>query len=154
MTPDIEEIGKILKRARRAAIDYHRLTGKPLGITGEIGEYEAAARLGLTLAPARAAGHDAVDRRGRRIPIKSRAIPRDRPLAGQKIGAIRLDRTWDAVVLVLLDWKLQPVAMHEAKRAAIKAALKKTNSKSRLRGALTVTEFISLGKRVWKGGKT
>lgn len=150
--PDVEEIGRILKRARKAAVDYYRLTGKPLGITGEIGEYEAADRLGLTLAEARKAGYDATDRRGKKIQIKSRCIPRNRKLTGQRLGSIRLEHDWDVVLLVLLDETFKPTAMYEAKRAEIKAALKKTNSRARARGALAVTEFIRLGKRVWPVG--
>jgi hypothetical protein len=69
-------------------------SGKPLGITGEIGEYEAARCLGLTLADARTAGYDATDRRGRRIQIKSRSIPRSRKHTGQKLGEIKLKHQW------------------------------------------------------------
>lgn len=43
----------MLERARAAAIDYYKLTGKLLGVTGEIGEYEAARLLDLKLAAAR-----------------------------------------------------------------------------------------------------
>lgn len=143
------EIGKVLNRARKAAVDYYRLTGKPLGITGEIGEYEAARRLGLALAEPRTAGYDATDRRGRRIQIKSRSIPPDRKLAGQRIGSIRLEHKWDIVLLVLMDEAFEPIAMYEAKRADIKTALKKTKSKARARGALAVAEFVRFGKRVW-----
>ena len=49
---DIQKIGSVLERARQAAIDYYRITGKPLGITGEYGEYIAAERLELELAQA------------------------------------------------------------------------------------------------------
>ena len=33
------EIGEVLERARSVAIDYYRLTGKPLCITGGIAKY-------------------------------------------------------------------------------------------------------------------
>ncbi len=42
--PSAKEIGGVLEQARKAAVDYYRLTGKPLGITGEIGEYEPRKR--------------------------------------------------------------------------------------------------------------
>jgi len=38
---NLNEVGAILERARQAAIDYYQLPGKPLGITGEYGEYVA-----------------------------------------------------------------------------------------------------------------
>jgi hypothetical protein len=62
MTPS-QELAEVLERAREAARDFYRLTGKPLGITGEIGEYETARLLNLKLAAARAPGYDATDGR-------------------------------------------------------------------------------------------
>lgn len=85
----LEVVAEILDRARQAAIDYYQLTGKPLGITGEYGEYIAAERLGLELAEVRTAGYDAIDQAGRRIQIKARSIPRDKKLVGQRLGSIR-----------------------------------------------------------------
>ncbi|UEM04729.1 hypothetical protein JL101_004620 [Skermanella rosea] len=72
---DIEKAGEILERAKQAAVEYYALTGKPLGITGEMGEYLAAKILGLQLAEARAPGYDAIDDDGRRIQIKARCQP-------------------------------------------------------------------------------
>ncbi|MEG9884372.1 MAG: hypothetical protein V6Z86_07105, partial [Hyphomicrobiales bacterium] len=72
------EIGEILARAKQAAVDYYRLTGKPLGITGKIGEYEAARLLGLTLADTRTPGYDATDESGLRYQIKARTHSRSR----------------------------------------------------------------------------
>jgi hypothetical protein len=47
----------LLREAKKLAQKYLALTGKPLGITGEVAEYEAAARiLGLELTAAREAG--------------------------------------------------------------------------------------------------
>lgn len=43
--------------------EYRRLTGKPLDITGEVAEYEAARVLGVELTPARQAGYDATETR-------------------------------------------------------------------------------------------
>ena len=143
------EIRKVLERARRAAVDYYNLTKRPLGITGEIGEFEAAIRLKLKLAEVRAPGYDAKDRRGRKIQIKSRSIPRSKKLVGQKLGLIKLEKDWEIVLLVHLDENLEPLAMYEANRKSIKAALGKTKSKARARGALTLTEFIKIGRQVW-----
>lgn len=148
--PDMERIAGLLEQARRIAIDYYRLTGKPLGITGEVGEYEAARLLGLDLAVAREAGYDATDRAGRRLQIKARSIPRTKKLTGQRLGAIDLAKPWDAVLLVLMDELFEPVAIFEADRAAIEAALLQPGSKARNeRGALAITKFRSIGRQVW-----
>jgi hypothetical protein len=56
----LSSLSDLLERAREIATAYYRLTGKPLGITGEIGEYEAAQIMGLTLVDARTPGYDAV----------------------------------------------------------------------------------------------
>jgi hypothetical protein len=55
------------------ARDYYRLTGKPLGVTGEVAEYEAAHILRIELTPVRQADYDAIERRNgsiRRLQIK------------------------------------------------------------------------------------
>lgn len=40
---------EILAEAKKLAQRYRTITGKPLGITGEVSEYEAARILGVTL---------------------------------------------------------------------------------------------------------
>lgn len=144
------EIAEILERAKSAAIDYYQLTGKPLGITGEIGEYLAAKHLGLDLADARTPGYDAIDAQGRRIQVKARAIPSGKRLTGQRLGSIRLEHDWDVVLLVLMDELFEPKAIYEAARPSIEAALTRPGSKARNeRGALAITKFISIGCQVW-----
>ena len=103
------------------AVQYKRLTGKPLGITGEVAEYEAARILDLTLTEARQEGFDA-RKGGKRIQIKGRVLGKNAG-AGQRIGTIRLDKKWDSVVLVLLDEQFLPTEIYEAGRKKIKAAL-------------------------------
>ena len=147
---DLEQAGQILERARKVAVDYYELTGKPLGITGEYGEYVAARTLGLTFADARSPGFDAVDMDDRKIQIKARSIPRHKKLGGQRLGSIRLDHEWDCVVLVLLDERFEPQAIYEADRAPLEEALSKPGSKARNeRGVLAVSKFIALGRRLW-----
>lgn len=146
------EIGEILARAKEAAVDYYRLTGKPLGITGEVGEYEAARLLGLTLADARAPGYDATDGSGLRYQIKARAISAAGRRKGQRLGSIKLDHDWDAVLLVLMDEALQTLEIWEAERSAITEALTAPGSKARNeRGALAVSKFKQIGKQIWPG---
>jgi hypothetical protein len=62
MTPE-SEILDILLATKKLAQRYRTLTGKPLGVTGEIAEYEAARILGLELIFARQAGYDAIERK-------------------------------------------------------------------------------------------
>jgi len=147
---ELKKIGQILERARKAAIDYYSITGKPLGITGEMGEYLGAKELGLKLAQARKPGFDAKDKKGNRIQIKARSIPKSKKMTGQRMGSIRLDRPWDKVLFVLMDEHFKAVAMYIANRPEIESALKKPGSKARnIRGALAITQFKNIAKQVW-----
>ena len=56
----LEDLRELKAEAKALAARYYQLTGKPLGITGEIAELEAAELLGLSLADARQAGYDAI----------------------------------------------------------------------------------------------
>lgn len=76
------EIKSILNAAKDLAARYKKLTGKPLGITGEIAEFNAAQLLGIELAQARTAGYDAIGLDKRKIQIKGRCLP-DNPKPGQ-----------------------------------------------------------------------
>ncbi|CAM5220344.1 hypothetical protein CDEF62S_00628 [Castellaniella defragrans] len=152
MTPttDQNRITALLKQAKAIAIEYYRLTGKPLGITGEIGEFEASRLLRLDLAAAREAGFDAIDPHGRQIQVKSRCLPDPQNLSGQRLGSLDLDKPWDAVVLVLMDQAYTTHAIYEADRQAITEALQRPGSKARNeRGTLTIKKFKSIGQQVW-----
>jgi hypothetical protein len=140
----------ILAEAKALAREYRALTGKPLGITGEVAEYEAARLLKVKLTPARHAGYDAVARDGRTLQIKGRCmLPGCKP--GQRLGRIDVSKAFDAVLLVLLDETFDAFAIYEAKRAAVVAALAVPGSKARNeRGALSVSKFKAIGRVVWE----
>jgi hypothetical protein len=146
-----QRVFALLGEAKKLAQEYRGLTGKPLGITGEVAEYEAARLLGVALRPARHARYDAVDRAsGRRLQIKGRCIlPGCKP--GQRMGSIDIEKEFDAVLLVLLDENFDAFEIHEADRAPGIAALAAPGSRSRNeRGALGVNKFKSIGRLVWQ----
>lgn len=147
---DDARILELLASVKALAQEYRQLTGRPLGITGEVAEYEAARLLGLRLRPARQAGYDALDGEGRRIQIKGRCIrPGSKP--GQRLGRIDVSKAFDAVLMVLLDESFEAISMHEAKRADVLSALAAPGSKSRNeRGALAVSKFKAIGNTVWE----
>src|SRR5580704_13348850 len=100
-----KRIQAILQRAKLVAREYYELTGRPLGVTAEIAEYEACRLLDLELAPVRHPGYDAIRRTATRedhIQIKGRCIP-STSRTGQRVGRIDLAGEWDAVLLVVLD---------------------------------------------------
>lgn len=151
MTPD--PVLEILADAKKLAQRFRALTGKPLGITGEVAEYEAARILGVTLLPARQAGYDATEEYEgsvRRLQIKGRCLL-DNSKPGQRIGSIDIDKEFDAVLLVLLDANFDATAIYEAEREAVIAALTSPGSKARNeRGALAVAKFKSIGRLRWQ----
>jgi hypothetical protein len=135
---------EILAEAKKLAQRYRAVTGKPLGITGEVAEYEAARILGVMLTSARQAGYDATESNNgqlRRLQIKGRCVP-DGSKPGQRIGSIDIGKEFDAVLLVLLDANFEASAIYEAEREAVICALKEPGSKVRNeRGALGVNKF-------------
>ena len=147
-----DAVMNVLHKAKRLAQQYRELTGKPLGITGEVAEYEAARILGIKLTPARNTGFDATEKKNgslRRLQIKSRCLlPNCKP--GQRLGSIDIEKEFDAVLMVLLDENFDATAIYEAERKAVIKAIKKPGSKSRNeRWALGVNKFKAIGKLRW-----
>lgn len=154
----LKELGNVIAEAKRLAVRYRELTGKPLGITGEVAEYEAARLLGLRLQDARQPGYDAVGTgayEGERIEIKGRCL--SEAARTQRVGRIKLDYEWDSIVLVTLDENFEPVAIHKAGRKEIEEAIHRPGSKARNeRGQLSIGVFRRMSRQVWPadGGTT
>ncbi|MDH4847957.1 hypothetical protein E8E71_30040 [Pseudomonas sp. BN605] len=150
--PSETEILEVLREAKVLARRYYDLTGKPLGITGEVAEYEAATKLNLRLHPPRQAGYDAteVGQEGLvKIQIKGRCIANPLKITG-RMGSIDLRQAFDTVLLVLLDSDFNAFAMYEATRAKVEAALSLPGSRSRNeRGALAIRQFMAIGTVRW-----
>ncbi len=53
------ELFELISQTKALAKRYYSLTGRPLGVIGEIAEFEAARLLGLELAPVREPSVDA-----------------------------------------------------------------------------------------------
>lgn len=148
---DINRLGEIVREAKKLAREYKNLTGKPLGITGEVAEYEAAQLLNLQLCDAGQLGHDAIriDPTGeKKIQIKGRCIRSNK--SGQRVPSIKLTHDWDSVLLVLLHENFEPMKIHGAERAAIETVLTKLGSKSRTeRGSMSISQFKAIAQQVW-----
>lgn len=141
---------QILGEAKKLAREYREITGKPLGITGEVAEYEAARILNLELTPARHEGYDAIClRSGRKYQIKGRCVL-DESGRSQRVGKIKKSGEFDSVLLVLLDADLEANAIYEADRALVLEAIEKPGSKARNeRGQLPVSTIKRIGSCIW-----
>ncbi|WP_316189934.1 DUF6998 domain-containing protein [Bradyrhizobium sp. SZCCHNS1054] len=151
-TSAAHRVRKILAQAKELAAEYYRLTGKPLGITGEVAEYVAAETLKLELAPPRTKGYDAIRKTTTgdiRVQIKGRAFG-DTSKRSQRLGTIKAGSPCDQVLLVLLDnGTLEPREMWEAPMGKVEERLAVPGSKARARGSLGVSEFKRLAERIW-----
>ncbi len=150
-TVNLVAVGKLINQVKTIAKEYHQLTGRPLGITGEVAEYEAARLLNLELSKVRQAGYDATTISGdKKIQIKGRVLfEASKP--GQRIGRIRLDHEWDSVMLVILDADFSPVEIYEAPRSKVEQVLTPPGSRARNeRGALGISK-ITNGWRPTRG---
>lgn len=147
MTEKTIEIMGLLARAKTLAKAYYALTGKPLGVTGEVAEVEAARLLGLTLADARCEGYDAseiVDGQEHKIQIKGRRLlPTSKP--SQKVGTLKFGKEWDSVMLVLLNEDYEPTGIWQASRAVAEAERARKN-----RDELTVHFFKKHARLRWE----
>jgi hypothetical protein len=144
-------VKQVIADARKLAVEYYQLTGRPLGITSEIGEFETARLLHLKLAPPRERGYDATDKRGRKLQIKARRIPLGKEKASQRIGAIDIEKPWDACLLILMNHAFEPQVIYEVGRRKIIAEIKRPGSKARNEWrALSADFFKKAGIPVWK----
>ncbi len=66
------------------------------------------------------------------------------------MGAIDLNKKWDAVLLVLLDEAYEPTEIYEADRASVSNALMTPGSRARNeRGQLGISKFKAIGHKIW-----
>lgn len=145
----VYQIDKLMGEARRLAAEYRRATGKTLAISGEIAINDAITLLGLEAAPAEAEGYDAVrqvDGALEKLQVKARTVFDDtrRP---HRLGQLKLDKVWDATLLVLMDENYEPIEIHEARRAPLEAALAEATPNKR--GTLSVGRFKIIGRCLW-----
>ena len=71
------------------------------------------------------------------------------------MGILKVKHPWDGVLLVLMDQNFDTIAIYEADRAPVIAALTAPGSKARTeRGALGVPQFCRIAKRLWPATTT
>ncbi|MCG7985923.1 MAG: hypothetical protein JAZ20_05115 [Candidatus Thiodiazotropha weberae] len=147
----VYEADKLISQARVLAAEYRRTMGKPLpGISNEIAEFDAIKLLQLEPNNTPEGGFNAIDpvRDGKRIQIKSRTIF-DESKSGQRIGQLKLEKSWDSVVLVLMDEDYEPYEIYEAEREEILEYIEESSSNRAKRGAMSVARFKIIGRLAW-----
>jgi hypothetical protein len=140
--------------ARKLAAQYRHATGKPLGISSEIAAHDVVRLMELEPAEPQQ-GYDAIGKAGewagKRVQIKGRIVnPGNK--SSQRIGQIKIDQPWDAIMLLLMNEHYEPREIYAADRETILGAVSNISAKRRNRGALSVAKFKHLGRLVWSDG--
>ena len=149
----VQELQNLLAEAKRIAKRFYQLTGKPLGVTGEVAEFEAANLLGLELAPAREAAIDATKRVDGKIitfQIKGRAVNPKKRYVG-RVSKMKLEPRFDKALLVLIDKQTyETLEIWQTDYELVRERLKRPGSKARNeRASLGISQFKSISKQVW-----
>jgi hypothetical protein len=124
----IEDAKPLITKIKKIAAEYYAKTGRPLGVTGEIAEYEAICAVkNLRPCKVREAGIDAIQR-NQTVQIKGRVIlPNSK--SSQRVGAIR--KECDTVMLVLLDENYNMTELITASFQNVRKSLDVPGSKAR-----------------------
>lgn len=148
---DLDGMDRMMEAVRAVGAAYRQRTGRPLGVTGELGEYLAARQLGLTLLQERLPGVDAtrINATGEmdRVLIRTRALPMS-AMEGRRIGTLPESDEATHLVLVLLDEEsLRLEAIWQAPYAEVfNQQLTRGNSRG-----MHLTRFLTLSgaERLW-----
>jgi hypothetical protein len=104
----LELTSDLIPEIKRLASEYYKGVKRPLGITGEIAEYENKKRFGYDPADARSKGHDTIRvviKKQEMNEIKSRVIQPD-ALPGQRFSRIKENPECVAVIYWFSSMKI------------------------------------------------
>lgn len=114
-----------IKQSISAALDYEKITGRKMGITGEVGEVLVCKKLGLKLlADDITAGYDAIDDCGKTYQIKTRRAKNGRGrisrFSEHKYNyalLAELDQNYDLIKIWKADYKtINPIVEANKRR--------------------------------------
>jgi hypothetical protein len=146
----VYSVDKLIAETRRIAKEYRLATGKILPVTPEIAINDAISILELEPNNEKNPGYDAIyEKDGERlkVQIKGRAIFDDRK-GGYRIGQVKKEQEWDAIILVIMNADFMPEEIYIARRETILDELeeKKKNNK---KGAMTLAKFKLISELLW-----
>lgn len=144
----MREVTEIVSDAKSLAYAYRRATGRTLGLTGEIGDIEAATKLGLSLVGS-GATHDATDESRARLRIETLQVDPDTDGRAVCLPTLADGSGFDAMLLVLLDERYDAIEIWRAERAAVLSALADPQVRIAHGGCLSVARFQTIGRLVW-----
>ena len=146
----VYSVNKLITETRRIAKEYRLATGKTLPVTPEIAINDAISILEMQPNETKNAGYDAIyERDGEqlKVQIKGRAIFDDKK-GGYRIGQLKVEQDWDAIVLVIMNADFMPEEIYMAERDIILDELEE-KKKSNKKGAMTLAKFKLISELLW-----
>ena len=147
----LKNVSDIIPEVKRLASLYYKRLGRPLGVTGEIAEYEVIKKFGYNPAEPRATGHDSyrvINKKNQLIEIKGRVLQPDSSPGG-RLGRIKKNSDCVAVILVLFNENYEATNFYEAPYLEIENFLSSATGKAETeRRQLHLSKFISLAKEI------
>lgn len=114
-------IRKIVNKIIKNALEYERVTGRKLGITGEIGEILVCDKFKLNLlVDPLMAGYDAMDKERNKYQIKSKRIIKNSGCVGSFAKY-----KFDYLIMILLDKNYKVIGMWKTDFKSIYPVIKK-----------------------------
>ena len=143
-------VDKLITETRRIAREYRLATGKVLPVTPEIAINDAISILEMLPNSDNSPGYDAIYNYADeqlKVQIKGRAVFNEKR-QGHRIGQLKLDQEWDAIVLVMMNADFMPEEIYMAKRDEILSELeeKQLNNK---KGPMTIAKFKLISELLW-----
>ena len=146
----VYSVDKLITETRRIAKEYRLATGKTLPVTPEIAINDAISILELKPNNDPLKAYDAyfdIDGETLKVQIKGRAIF-DEKKSGHRIGQLKLEQEWDAIILVIMDSDFMPQEIYMARRENILHELKDKKSLNK-KGAMTINKFKVISELLW-----
>ncbi|GJM04733.1 MAG: hypothetical protein DHS20C09_07240 [marine bacterium B5-7] len=146
----IYSVNKLIAETRRIAKEYRLATGKTLPVTPEIAINDAISILELTANDKNKPGYDAVYTVGEerlKVQIKGRVIFNEKR-QGHRLGQIKTEQEWDAIILVIMNADFMPDEIYMAKRYDIMDVLE-DKIKNNKKGAMTIAQFKLISELLW-----
>lgn len=146
----VYSVDKLISETRRIAKEYRLATGKTLPVTPEIAINDAISILDLIPNKESHSGYDAVytkDGKQLKVQIKGRAIFNDKK-QGYRIGQLKLEQDWDAIILVIMNADFLPEEIYMASRDTVHYELEE-KKKSNKKGAMTLAKFKLISDLLW-----
>ena len=147
----VYSVDKLITETRRIAREYRLATGKTLPVTQEIAINDAISILNLRPNNDTSRAYDAYfdleEDETLKVQIKGRTIFNEKK-SGHRIGQLKLEQEWDAIILVIMDADFMPQEIYMARRADILEEIEDKEALNK-KGPITVAKFKIISELLW-----